>query len=48
MTVVKAAELQQLLHGWEVLLQLEEEEDGHTPIGRPKHWHIHHLVLRRR
>lgn len=47
-TLVKAAELQQLLHGWEVLLQLEEEEDGHTPIGRPKHWHIHHLVLRRR
>ncbi|HCV76654.1 MAG TPA: class I SAM-dependent methyltransferase, partial [Pseudomonas sp.] len=26
----------------------EEEEDGHTAVGRPKHWHIHHLVLQRR
>lgn len=47
-TVVDAANLQQLLMGWEVLQQREEEEDGHTPVGKPKHWHIHHLVLRRR
>lgn len=47
-TVVDVARLQQLLRGWDVLLQREEEEDGHTAVGRPKHWHIHHLVLRRR
>ncbi|WP_158891141.1 MULTISPECIES: trans-aconitate 2-methyltransferase [unclassified Pseudomonas] len=47
-TVVDAAHLQQLLRDWDVLLQREEEEDGHTAVGRPKHWHIHHLVLRRR
>lgn len=47
-TVVDVARLQQLLRDWDVLLQREEEEDGHTAVGRPKHWHIHHLVLRRR
>lgn len=47
-TVVSTVELQHLLGAWEVLHRREEEEDGHTPVGRPKHWHIHHLVLRRR
>ena len=47
-TVVDAAALQQVLREWDVLLHREEEEDGHTAVGRPKHWHIHHLVLRRR
>lgn len=47
-TVVDAAALRRLLREWDVLLHREEEEDGHTAVGRPKHWHIHHLVLRRR
>ncbi|MBA1258724.1 class I SAM-dependent methyltransferase [Pseudomonas oryzihabitans] len=47
-TVVDAAALQQVLREWDVLLHREEEEDGHTAVGRPKHWHIHHLVLQRR
>ena len=47
-TVVDAAALQQVLREWNVLLHREEEEDGHTAVGRPKHWHIHHLVLQRR
>jgi len=47
-TVVNVAELQRLLQPWEVLHHREEEEDGRTPVGQPKHWHIHHLVLRRR
>jgi len=46
-TVVNGAELKLLLQGWEIRWQREEEEDGHTPVGKPKHWHIHHLVLRR-
>ncbi|MEH3024362.1 MAG: class I SAM-dependent methyltransferase [Pseudomonas oryzihabitans] len=47
-TVVDATELAELLRGWEVPHHREEEEDGHTAVGKPKHWHIHHLVLRRR
>lgn len=47
-TVVAAAALEQLLQDWQVLQHVEEEEDGHTAVGRPKHWHIHHLVLQRR
>lgn len=26
----------------------ELEEDGHTAVGRPKHWHLFHIVARRR
>ncbi|MXS19421.1 class I SAM-dependent methyltransferase [Pseudomonas oryzihabitans] len=47
-TVVAAAALEQLLQDWQVLQHVEEEEDGHTAVGRSKHWHIHHLVLQRR
>jgi len=47
-TIVDAAALRQVLREWDVLLHREEEEDGHTAVGRPKHWHIHHLVLQRR
>ena len=47
-TVVDAAALRRFLQDWDVLLHREEEEDGHTAVGRPKHWHIHHLVLQRR
>lgn len=47
-TVVSTVELRRLLEAWEVVHHREEEEDGHTPVGQPKHWHIHHLVLRRR
>lgn len=47
-SVVDSTGLQQLLQPWDVLHHREEEEDGHTPVGQPKHWHIHHLVLRRR
>lgn len=36
-----------LLAGLEVELFREEEEDGTTPRGRPKHWHIFHIVARR-
>jgi len=47
-TVLDPTELAELLCDWEVLHHREEEEDGHTAVGKPKHWHIHHLVLRRR
>jgi hypothetical protein len=26
----------------------EEEADGVTPRGNPKHWHIFHIVARKR
>jgi tellurite methyltransferase len=37
-----------LLGGLEVELFEEEESDAVTPRGKPKHWHIFHIVARRR
>jgi SAM-dependent methyltransferase len=36
-----------LLDGLAVELFEEEEADSVTPRGRPKHWHIYHIVARR-
>jgi tellurite methyltransferase len=36
-----------LLAGLETELFEEEESDAVTPRGRPKHWHIFHIVARR-
>jgi len=41
------AEVEALLAGLEVELFREEEADAVTPRGRPKHWHLWHLVLRK-
>ena len=41
------AELKALAAGWVVELLREEENDGITPRGEAKHWHVWHLVLRR-
>ena len=37
-----------LLAEFEVEMFEEEESDGVTPRGKPKHWHIFHIVARRR
>ena len=47
MTFHSRAALDRLLDGLAVELLEEEESDGVTPRGQPKHWHIFHLVLRR-
>lgn len=46
-THLTRAEVNALLAGMDVLLLDEEESDGATPRGRPKHWHIFHIVARR-
>ncbi len=37
-----------LLDGFEVEMFEEEEADSVTPRGNPKHWHIFHIVARKR
>lgn len=41
-----AAEVSRLVAGLEVLRNEEVAKDGHTALGRPKYWHVHHLLLR--
>jgi tellurite methyltransferase len=47
MTHLDRAEIEALLAGWTVELLDEEESDGVTPRGTPKHWHIFHVVAAR-
>jgi SAM-dependent methyltransferase len=37
-----------LIEGFEVELFEEEESDGTTPYGKQKHWHLFHVVARKR
>jgi tellurite methyltransferase len=36
------------LSGFKVEWLLEEERDGHTATGEPKHWHVFHIVAFKR
>ncbi|HYC12629.1 MAG TPA: class I SAM-dependent methyltransferase [Stellaceae bacterium] len=47
MTHLSRAELDRLLAGLAVELLDEEETDSVTPRGKPKHWHIFHVVARK-
>lgn len=47
MTFHRRAEAEALLGDFEVEFFREEDDDGLTPRGRPKHWHIFHVVARR-
>lgn len=48
MTFHSRAEVDTLLEGWDVELLDEEEDEGVTPRGNTKHWHIWHIVARKR
>lgn len=48
MTFVGRDEALALLDGFELEMFEEEEEDGVTPRGTAKHWHIFHVVARKR
>ncbi|MGE5200649.1 MAG: class I SAM-dependent methyltransferase [Acidobacteriota bacterium] len=48
MTHLSRTAAERLLAGLEVELFEEEETDAVTPRGKPKHWHIFHVVARRR
>ncbi|MGE5147808.1 MAG: class I SAM-dependent methyltransferase [Candidatus Eiseniibacteriota bacterium] len=47
MTFLSRAEALALLAPLEVELFREEEDDGVTPRGKAKHWHIFHIVARK-
>lgn len=40
------AQLRDWLEPFDVLFWDEVEADGKTVYGEPKHWHVHHLILR--
>jgi tellurite methyltransferase len=47
-TFHEPAEVERLLAGFAVELLEEEETDTATPYGKPKHWHLFHIVARKR
>jgi tellurite methyltransferase len=46
-TFHQRAEVERLLAGFAVELLEEEETDTATPYGKPKHWHLFHIVARK-
>lgn len=48
MTFHRRQEAEALLTAFEVELFDEVEEDSQTAVGDPKHWHVYHVVARRR
>ena len=40
-------EVEKLLSGFEIISLREEDEDG-AAVGGPKHWHVFHVIARRR
>jgi tellurite methyltransferase len=47
MTFQTRAQLEALLESLEIERLDEVEEDGSTAVGKPKHWHLFHVVARR-
>jgi SAM-dependent methyltransferase len=47
LTIHTRADVDNRLRGWEIELLDEEESDGKTAVGKPKHWHIFQIVARR-
>ena len=48
MTFLERAEAEAMLDGLDIEMFEEEEADGVTPRGKAKHWHIFHVVARKR
>jgi trans-aconitate methyltransferase len=48
MTFLTRAEAEALLHDFELERFDEHEEDGKTAVGEAKHWHLFHVVARKR
>ncbi len=48
MTFLTRDEAMALLDGFDIEMFEEEEADGVTPRGNSKHWHIFHIVVRKR
>ena len=48
MTFVSKEELENMFRDFEVIELTEEEKDGKTALGQPKHWHFFNLIARKR
>src|SRR5579883_1577788 len=48
MTFLDRAPIDRLLRDFMVEMLEEEESDTQTPYGKPKHWHLFHIVARKR
>ena len=48
MTCLSHGQVDELLEPFDVELLEEEEDDSVTPRGVQKHWHIFHIVARKR
>lgn len=46
-TFLRREEALAMLEGFSIEMFEEEESDGVTPRGKPKHWHIFHIVARK-
>ncbi|MFH0804716.1 MAG: hypothetical protein V1916_00810 [Patescibacteria group bacterium] len=48
MTFHTEAQARLLLAGAEIISFTEEERDGTTAAGTPKHWHVFHIIARKK
>ena len=48
MTFVTRQEAESLLRDLDIIELTEEDEDGHKADGSPKHWHVFHILARKR
>ncbi len=46
-TFLTRAEAEKCLAEYEILKFLEEEQDGTSSLGEPKHWHVFHFIMRK-
>lgn len=47
MTFHTKEQIEKLLKGMEIIQLTEEDEDGKTANGQPKHWHLFHVIARK-
>lgn len=47
-TFLTRAEAEALISDCEIIEFTEEDSDGHVADGSPKHWHVFHILMRRR
>jgi tellurite methyltransferase len=45
-TFSSRSDIERLFKEWELIELNEDEADGHTADGTPKHWHVFHLIAR--
>jgi hypothetical protein len=46
MTFLTSTQAREQLEGLEILEFTEEDQDGTTADGTPKHWHVYHIIAR--